>query len=155
MKHLLLTFCLSAILLGANAQTAQHKCGFDEAQHDLAKAQPNYLQEVAAYKQTLTAISQTQALQTTSDLGNRTPQAVLTIPVVFHIIHSGESVGTGRNISLARIQQQVAQLNADYGKTNTDISQLPAQFNNIAANCEIQFCLAAIDPLGSPTTGVI
>jgi Pregnancy-associated plasma protein-A/Secretion system C-terminal sorting domain len=154
MKHLLLTFCLSAMLLGANAQTTQHKCGFDEAQHDLATAQPNYAQEVAAYKQSLNAISQTQALQTTASLGNRTPEAVLTIPVVFHIIHSGETVGTGRNISLARIQQQVAQLNADYGKTNTDISQLPAQFNGIAANCEVQFCLAAIDPLGSPTTGI-
>ncbi len=82
------------------------------------------------------------------------PDAVLTIPVVFHICHSGEAVGTGRNISLAKIQQQLQVLNQDFSKTNTDIGQVPAQFQGIAANSEIQFCLAAIDPSGAPTTGV-
>ncbi len=82
------------------------------------------------------------------------PNAVLTIPVVFHICHSGEAVGTGRNISLAKIQQQLQVLNQDFSKTNTDVGQIPTQFQGIAANTEIQFCLAAIDPNGAPTTGV-
>lgn len=154
-----LTFCLSATLFipnVANAQTAPHKCGFDDVQHDLAKANPNYAQEVAAYKQSIRTISTAQTLQNVDNngVGRRSPEAVLTIPVVFHIIHSGEAVGVGRNISVARVQQQIAQLNADYAKTNADISQLPSQFSGIAANCEVQFCLAAITPQGAATNGI-
>src|SRR5689334_7576815 len=43
--------------------------------------------------------------------GNARTLAVTTLPVVFHIIHSGEAEGTGPNISQANIQQQILQLN--------------------------------------------
>jgi Pregnancy-associated plasma protein-A/Secretion system C-terminal sorting domain len=151
MKQLFLTLSLLAGFSVA-AQAQQHKCGLDAAQKALILRNPNYAQELDALKQATRAIANTQPLENSGGL--RTPQAVLTIPVVFHIIHSGEAIGTGKNISLARIQQQVAQLNADYSKTNSDISQIPAQFSGIAANCEIQFCLAAITPTGAATTGV-
>jgi hypothetical protein len=151
MKQLFLTLSLLVGFTVA-AQAQQHKCGLDAAQKALVLRNPNYAQELDALKQATRAIANTQPLE--DGTGRRTPQAVLTIPVVFHIIHSGEAIGTGKNISLARIQQQVAQLNADYSKTNSDISQIPAQFSGIAANCEVQFCLAAITPTGAATTGV-
>ncbi len=79
--------------------------------------------------------------------GTANSRAVLTIPVIFHIIHNGESVGTGRNISAAQIQSQLDVLNEDFRRKagtpgfNTD----PA-----GADAEIEFCLAFWDPEGMP-----
>jgi hypothetical protein len=68
--------------------------------------------------------------------------AAYTVPVVFHVVHNGEAVGTGSNLSQARIQQQLAQLNADYA----NLSGSPYA---VAANIEVQFCLAVISPTGT------
>lgn len=69
-------------------------------------------------------------------------QAVVTLPVVFHIIHSGEAEGAGTNISQALIHQQILQLNKDFA----NLSNSPY---GVAANSEIQFALAQRDPLGN------
>lgn len=76
---------------------------------------------------------------------------VYTIPVVFHIIHSGQAVGTGYNISATRINQQIARLNADYRKTNSDQSTYltQASFISAASDVEINFCAAKISPSGT------
>lgn len=75
---------------------------------------------------------------------------VYNIHVIFHIIHNGESIGTGRNISQAQIISQIIVLNQDYSKTNTDFSSWVTQTNfmNAAADCEINFCLANVDTNG-------
>jgi len=72
--------------------------------------------------------------------GGRTT-ANYTIPVVFHIVHNGEPVGTGSNLSTARIQQQLNQLNADF-------ANLSGSMYGVATNTDIQFCLAVIGPDG-------
>ena len=76
---------------------------------------------------------------------------VYNIPVIFHIVHDGESIGTGRNISQAQIYSQIATLNEDYRKMNSDFSSWTTQTNfvNAAADCEINFCLANIDTNGT------
>lgn len=76
---------------------------------------------------------------------------VYTIPVVFHIIHSGQPVGTGFNISQAQVNSQVTILNQDYSKTNTNFSAWVTQpaFITAAADVQIQFCLATVKPDGS------
>lgn len=83
---------------------------------------------------------------------------VYTIPVVFHIIHNGEALGTGRNISQALINDQLNILNTDYRKANSDFSTWVTQtsFINAAADCEINFCAAVVDTLGAvmPEPGI-
>jgi len=76
---------------------------------------------------------------------------VYNIPIIFHIIHTGQAVGTGYNISATRINQQIARLNADYRKTNTDQSTYltQASFVSAAADVEINFCAAQINPSGT------
>lgn len=66
-----------------------------------------------------------------------------TIPVVVHIIHLGEPVGTGSNISDEQIQDAINGLNERY-----------ANANGKGANCEIQFCLATRTPDGCLTNGI-
>lgn len=79
---------------------------------------------------------------------------VITIPVVFHIIHDGDVVGTDENISDALIQAQLDQMNADFALLNSDANMIPAMFQPLAANTMIQFCLAERTPDCQPTTGI-
>lgn len=82
--------------------------------------------------------------------GAKTPPPVYTIPLVFHVIHKGEAVGVGTNISNAQILSAVDALNRDYRRTSADggIAQ------GAGPDLEIQFCLATKDPSGNPTTGI-
>jgi len=81
---------------------------------------------------------------------------VVTIPVVVHIIHDGDDIGANENISEAQILSQIQVLNEDYGGTNANISNVPAEFTSITAtDPEIQFCLAQQDPDGFLTTGIV
>jgi PKD repeat protein len=73
---------------------------------------------------------------------------IYTIPVVVHVIHNGEAVGSGRNISQAQVNSQIDVLNEDFRRLNADASQTLSQFLPIAADVEIEFCLARVDPNG-------
>ncbi len=79
---------------------------------------------------------------------------VLTIPVVFHIIHQGEEIGQGQNLPFVRIEQQINTLNEDFRRTNADASATPETFLSVAADVQIEFVLARQDPNGLPTNGV-
>lgn len=78
-------------------------------------------------------------------------RAVVTIPVVFHVVYNT----TAQNISDALINAQIAQLNADFARLNSDANQTPSIFTGVAANTEIQFCLAQRDPSGNATNGIV
>ncbi|MBE7443502.1 MAG: T9SS type A sorting domain-containing protein [Flavobacteriales bacterium] len=83
-----------------------------------------------------------------------TPRSVITIPVVVHVIHFGEPIGTGRNISDAQIQSQIDALNRDFRRYNTDIFNVPAAFRGVSDDPLIQFCLAQQDEFGNSTNGI-
>ncbi|WP_224995701.1 T9SS-dependent choice-of-anchor J family protein [Cesiribacter sp. SM1] len=83
-------------------------------------------------------------------------EARFVIPVVVHIIHRGEAVGTGTNIPDEQVLSQLKILNDDFrAKNTTAINQLPDEFKALAADTEIEFVLAKQDPEGLPTTGII
>ena len=76
-------------------------------------------------------------------------QVAYVIPTIVHIIHNGEAVGTGTNISQAQVTSQFTVLNKDFTKTNADFSSVcPAVFQAVAANCQITFCKALRKPSG-------
>lgn len=77
-------------------------------------------------------------------------KVIVTIPVVFHVVYANAT----QNISDAKIQAQVAQLNADYARLNSDAGSTPAAFASLGANTQIQFCLAQRDPSGAASTGI-
>src|SRR5688572_3657445 len=47
------------------------------------------------------------------------------IPVVFHIVHNGEAVGSGVNLSDAQILSQLKVLNNDFRRLNSDTVKTP------------------------------
>ncbi len=85
----------------------------------------------------------------------RTQEDVRLIPVVIHVVHNGESVGTGSNIPLSQIEAQIRILNEDFRRLNADASQTPAEFLPVAADANIEFVLAKQDPDGLPTDGIV
>ena len=75
---------------------------------------------------------------------------VITIPVVVHIVYKTSA----QNISDNDVYSQIQVLNDDFRKTNSDASSVPSAFSGLAADCEIEFCLAVRDPSGNVTTGI-
>jgi len=80
---------------------------------------------------------------------------VITIPVVVHVLHRGEAIGSGRNISLAQIQSQITALNEDFRRLNSDKTNTPSAFTGVASDFGFEFRLACQDPNGNPTDGVV
>lgn len=79
---------------------------------------------------------------------------VIRIPVIVHVIHFGEQIGTGRNLSVAQIQSQIDVLNRDFRRNNADINSVPAPFRGLSSDPLIEFCLATKDPNGNASTGI-
>ncbi len=77
-------------------------------------------------------------------------RVVVTIPVVVHVVYYNST----QNISDAQIQSQLTVLNADFRLLNADAANIPSVFQGVAADCEINFCLATQDPNGNATTGI-
>lgn len=101
-----------------------------------------------------------QALERKADLRNflinknntaKSPQTVITIPVVVHVLYKNAM----QNISDAQIASQIAVLNNDFRKMNSDFNTVvPTAFKPMAADLELAFCMATKDPNGNPTTGI-
>lgn len=70
---------------------------------------------------------------------------VITIPIIVHVIHNGEAVGVGRNISQVQIQSQIATLNEDYRRK---AGTRGFNTNPVGTDIEIEFCLATVNPQG-------
>ncbi|QKG57178.1 T9SS type A sorting domain-containing protein [Hymenobacter sp. BRD128] len=77
-----------------------------------------------------------------------TAATTYTLPVVVHIIHNGEAAGTGANISQAQVQSQFDVLNEDYRNLNADGALVPAAFQPVRADAQVQFVPALRDPGG-------
>ncbi len=76
---------------------------------------------------------------------------VYLIPVVVHVVHNGESIGTGSNISLAQVQSQIDVLNEDYRRKNGTPG-----YNSNSNGCDtkIEFVLAKRTSSGASSNGV-
>jgi len=121
---------------------AQQRCGTDYYMHELKK---NNLEYAKARKKVNTETENWIANNPNYDLNS-----IITIPVVVHVVWNTNQ----ENISDNQIFSQIDVLNADYRRTNIDAINTPNVWQAIAADCEIEFCLATIDPNGNPTTGI-
>jgi len=76
----------------------------------------------------------------------RIETSTITIPIVVHVIHNGEPVGTGANISQAQIQSQIDVLNEDYRKK---VGSNGYNTSPVGADIGIEFCLSPVDESGN------
>lgn len=76
---------------------------------------------------------------------------IITIPVVVHIVWMDES----EDFTDLEIEAQIDGLTADFRKLNDNASIIPPVFQPLAADIEIEFCLASVDPNGKETNGIV
>ena len=139
-KHfsLLFSFLLFSTLVSAQFR----ECG--TMQHlDFLKSQDPFLEQKMQQEEN----DLQNWIQNQPEISSST---VLTIPVVVHIVYNN----TNENISTSQIQSQIDILNEDFRRLNLDASNTPSVFQSVAADCEIEFCLATIDPNGNTTDGI-
>ena len=65
------------------------------------------------------------------------------IPIIFHIISNGDTLGSSTNLTAAQIAQQMLQLNKDFANKSNSLY-------SVATDAQIQFVLAKNDTLGNP-----
>lgn len=83
-------------------------------------------------------------------MGKVLADGTVEIPVVFNVIYNTAA----QNISDARIAEQIAVLNADYGATNSDVSNIPTAFQSSkAGDVKIRFKLVATNRKQNTKTG--
>jgi len=128
------------VLTVVPAARAQEICGFD-ALLERQAADPDWVRAQAEADALLFAPASTPETQ----------QAVVhVVPIVFHIIYADGS----DQISDAQILDQLEILNQDFRRQNADASNLRALFQPVAADPEIEFRLATLDPSGNCTNGI-
>ncbi len=117
-----------------NGQSAE--CGTDYIHKNLLQTDSAYSKQILNLELNVEALNQSHA-------NKKLKSTLYTIPVVVHVMHLGESIGTGSNISDIQIQQAIAGLNDRYRNAN-----------GLGVDIEMEFCLASIDPNGNSTNGI-
>jgi hypothetical protein len=126
---------------------AQDRCGMIEIQQNLQNKR-SVRESNEQFEKWLKQRQVNAAARTTSE-------DKLYIPVVVHVIHRGEAVGVGTNISDEQIVSQIKVLNDDFNRLNADASNTPAEFQSVAGSMTIEFVLAKQDPDGEETNGIV
>jgi hypothetical protein len=140
---LLAAICFAASAITLNAQQAYHRCSSMEYLHDQLAQDPGLAARMQQIEQQVQ-----NYIQNNPDQHSR---SVVTIPVVVHVVYNTSA----QNISDALIQAQINQLNLDYARLNSDAANTPSAFASVAANTNVQFCLAQRSPAGTATTGIV
>lgn len=133
MKNVYLTFSL--LLLFGLSLNAQRNCGAME-----------YLEYQKQQDPTLELRMQAIEDFTERFEGESGARNVISIPVVVHVVYNTSA----ENISDAQVLSQIQVLNDDFRRMNSDADNVWSQ----AADVEIEFCMATIDPSGNATNGI-
>ena len=118
----------------SKGQSAQ--CAADFIHNNLMQTDSAYRNQIVTLESQVEAITQNHA-------NNELRSTLYTIPVVVHVIHLGEPIGTGSNITDIQIQQAIAGLNDRF-----------RNINGLGVDVELEFCLASKDPNGNSTNGI-
>jgi len=140
------TLLLISLFLTHAGNTQVTRCATVEHEAVLKAKYPDYekrKQEIEEYTH--------RYIQKNKSQNKMEGTVTIKIPIVFHIVYKTAA----QNISDARIMEQIDILNADFRRLNADTTDTPVEFQDVAADCNIEFCLAIIDPDGNPTSGIL
>lgn len=116
----------TANLTEDNARTAtasRKSCPSEEIRAELLKNDAKARARYAAIE------AGTEKFIQAKKLGRVLADGTVEIPVVFNVLYRTST----ENISDARLAEQIAVLNKDFGATNSDVNKIPAEFASIAA----------------------
>ena len=131
---------LAVLLASVGLSSAQRACGTMEHHAMMIAQDPSFQNNLENIEE-----------HTRQTIQNNGARILVNIPVVFHVVYNTAA----QNISDALLNAQLSQLNQDFRKLNSDNSLTPSLFAGVAADMEINFCLAQQTPTGAATTGII
>ncbi len=152
MKKQVTKIALALSLISGFAGFAQQKaiqpCDTYAAMEERFKANPEARKDFEASQKVLEILqSQFEANQASGKIA----AFEYTVPVVFHILHTGGS----ENITDAQCIAALAQVNSDYSRLGADTNSIFAPFKSLYIKSDIKFMLAHKDPTGNCTNGIV
>jgi Pregnancy-associated plasma protein-A/Secretion system C-terminal sorting domain len=152
MRYSLIFLCLLLPAFQVSSK-AQNICASTFNVQNIQNSDPNrYSRYIQVEQHIANYIASSNSGSVTGRLA--TPNSTIIVPVVVHVLHNGEPIGVGNNISETQIRSQIDVLNEDFRRLNSDRINTPAAFSGIAVDANIEFRLSCIDPVGNPTNGI-
>lgn len=145
MKKTLINLRITAaslfLLLGASYGEAQttEKCAAGHIHQQLLQSDPAYALRMADFENYVLSIQNNPTIKAA---------ATYRVPVVVHVMHKGEAVGTGTNVSDQVIRTAIQNLNNMYRKV------AGTQGDGNGVDVDIEFVLAVRNPQGQCTNGI-
>ncbi len=124
--------------------TAQQRCSSTSYLQEELNKNPSLAERMHAIE----AFTKQQIESRTT---SRTEATIIKIPVVVHILYHTAA----EKISDAQVATQIEALNKYFRRKNSDTTNTPAYFRQLAADCEIEFQLATSDPRKRSTSGIV
>lgn len=150
MKIKLYSMMILALAIAVNANAQQLKrCATTEYMEEMRRNNPEFNQQMIDAEASMTKLLENSNATVITQPGQRA-KVIYTIPVVVHVVYQNAT----ENISDAKVFSQIEILNEDFRRLNADTTNTPSYFQTVAADCEINFCLAQTDPNGNPTNGI-
>ena len=131
------------------AQTTKRTCGTMDLLAEMQQKDSTLQIKIDDFNIRIAQRIQSKATNKTAE-----DNSLFLIPVVVHVIHNGENIGEGMNISDEQIFSQIESLNKDFRLLNEDSLDENHPFWGYTADCKIEFCLAKQDEYGNPTNGI-
>lgn len=130
----------------ATAQEEAFPCSTDQVNSAVFHENPSLQSGIIRATQELKEFTQEYTSQSPSSRGGEP----YIIPVVFHVIHD---YGKG-NIADDQLYNAIELVNTQFRKRNADTTSIVDDFKHLAADTEIEFRLAKLDPDGNCTNGI-
>lgn len=130
-------FTVLGLLLFSSSFAHSEKCASALMHDQLISQQNGFAEKVASNERQIQSIIARKKR-------SKTVEDVLTIPIVVHVIHTGEAIGVGHNISEEQVTSGIQQLNDAYRNQN-----------GMGVDLKVEFKLAELDPNCSTTNGII
>jgi len=146
MKGLVVVFCF--VILHCTKMLAQPLCGFDQSHHALQVKDPSYQLRVILNDQKIETLIQQRKRQANYQ---KKETAILSIPVVVHVLHTGQPIGSPFNPDDEQILSAINYLNEIYSGTHSSLT--PAGTES-AGDLGLRFVLAKRDADCNPTSGI-
>ena len=154
MKRIKLFFIFAPLAIFAKSSFAQNTqgdwCAAHQMYEEALKKDANFAKNQNELERFTEHYVKAEEAKRASSVANKSNSVVRIIPVVVHVIHTNGA----ENISKAQILTQIDVLNKDFRRLNADTNLTPGPFKSIAADANIEFRMAQIDPNGNCTDGI-
>jgi len=137
MRHYLIFICIACI----STLNAQNRCGTSKFQVLQYSINPAFKTQKEAFENKLQSLIKHRSKR-------NVPNEIITIPVVFHVLHQNEE--QDENVTALKLTSQIDVLNEDFRRKNADTTSTWVE----ATDTKIRFSLANVDLNGNYFNGI-